>query len=97
MELNKSISLDKSRSFSRTETEYTVKTLNKMISISSPSLSNKYTKKQQPKEIKFRNEKLRSDTPSVSGMSVHGASITTVSTNKDRIPHKDKKRKFQKF
>ena len=30
-------------------------------------------------------------------MSVHGASIATVSTDKDRIPRKIKKRNFQKF
>ena len=45
-----------SRSSSTTETEYTVKPLNKTRSISSDSLSDKDIKKQQPKEIKFINE-----------------------------------------
>ena len=88
MALNKSISLDNPRSSERTETEDTVKTLNKTRSISSASLSDKNIKKQQQKEIKFRNDKLRSDTPSVSIMSLHGASITTVSPDKYPIPRK---------
>ena len=78
-----------------TETEDTVKPLNKTKSISSASLYDNDTKKQQSKEIKFRNYKLRSDTPSVSSMSVYGAIITTVWPDKDRIPCKDKK--AQKF
>ena len=78
MAFNKSISLDNSRDYERTETEYTVKPLDKTGSISSASLYNKNTKNQQPTEIKFRDDKLRSDTPIVSSMSIHGASITTV-------------------
>ena len=50
MALNKSISLDKSRSSSRTEIEDTLKPLNKTRSISSASLDDKDTKNQQPKE-----------------------------------------------
>ena len=92
--LNKSSSLDNSRPSERTETEDTVKTLNKTRSISSASLSDKNNKKQQPKEIKFRNDNLRSDTPSVSSIPVHGESITTVSPDKERIPFKDKKEKI---
>ena len=38
------------------------------------------------KNDKFRNEKLRSDNPSVSSMSIHEASITTVLAYKKRIP-----------
>ena len=53
--------MDKSRSYSKNETEDTVKTQNKTISISSASLDDKDTKEQQPKEIKFRNETLRSE------------------------------------
>ena len=49
MALNKSISLDKSRSSSITETEDTVKPQNKTRSISSASLDDKYTKEQLPK------------------------------------------------
>ena len=61
------------------------------MSISSASLSDRNTKKKQPKEIKFRNDKLRSDTPSVSCMSVHGASITTV------LPYKERKKSSENF
>ena len=43
----------------------------------------------------IRNEKLISDNKSVSGISVHGASITTVSPDRDRIPRK--KKNFHKF
>ena len=58
------------------------------MSISPASLSDKSTKIHQPKGIKFRNYKFRSDTPSVSSMSIYGASITTVLPDKDRIPRK---------
>ena len=75
--------MDKSRSSSRTETKDTVKTLNKTRSISSDSLYDKDTPK------KFRNYKLRSNTPSVSSISIHGESITNISTDKDSIPCKD--------
>ena len=89
--------MDDSRSSTRTETEDTVKPINKSKSISSDSLSDKDTKKEQPKEIKFINEKLRSENQSVSSISVQGASITTVLPDKYCIPCKDKKKKFQKF
>ena len=75
-------------SSSRTETSDTLK---KKIPISSVSVDDKDTKKQQPTEIKFINDRLRSDNPSVSIMSVHGASIKTVSPDKDCIPRKIKK------
>ena len=90
MALNKSSLLDSSMSSTGTETGDTVKPINKTRSISSASLSYKGTKKEQPKEIKFKNDILRSDTTSVSSMYIHGASIKTVSTDKDRIPRKDK-------
>ena len=54
------------------------------------------TKKQHTKEIIIRNEKLRSEHPSVSSMSVHGATITTVSPDIYSIPQKNIKY-FQKF
>ena len=57
MAQNKSSSLGKSRSSSRTSTEYTVKPPNKTRLISSASLDDKDTKKQQQTEIKFRNDK----------------------------------------
>ena len=79
MVLKKLTSLDKSRSSSRTETEDTVKLQNKARSISSASLDDKYTKEQQPKELMIRNNKLISDNQSVSSMSVHGGSTTTIS------------------
>ena len=82
MAFNKSSSLDKTRSSERTETEDTVKPLNKTGSISSASLSDKSTKIEKPKEIKFINYKLRSDIPSVSSMSRHVASIMIVSPDK---------------
>ena len=49
--LNKSSSLDKSRFSSRTETEDTIKPLNKTRSISPASLDDKYTKKQKKIEM----------------------------------------------
>ena len=94
---NKSSSLDNSRASERTETEDTLKIINKTKPISSASLFDKRTKKQQPKEIKLRNEKFRSDTPSVSSMSIHDASITTVLTDKKRIPRKIKKKKISEI
>ena len=36
------------------------------------------------------NDKFRSDTPSVSSMSINGASIKTVFPDKERIPRKKK-------
>ena len=48
MALNKLTSLDISRSFSRTETEYTVKPKKTRL-ISSASLDDKDTREQQPK------------------------------------------------
>ena len=92
MSLNKLSSLDKSGYVSRTETEDTVKPQNKTGSVSSASLDDKDTKEQQPKEVMIRNNKLISDNQSVSIMSVHGASITTVSPEKYCIPRKIKKK-----
>ena len=54
---------------------------------------NKDTKKIK----KIRYDKLRSDNPSVSSMSVHGASITTISPDKDRIPKKGEKKKLSEI
>ena len=88
--------MDESRAYQRTETEDKVKQLKKRY-ISSASLSNKSTKIQQPIEIKFMDDKFRSDTPIVSSMSIHGASITTVSPDKYRIPRKIKKENFRIF
>ena len=59
----------------------------------STSLSDKSTKIEQPKEIKFRSEKFRGDSPSVSIMSRHGASITTALPDKECIPYKIKRKK----
>ena len=65
--------------------------------MSSSSSNDKNIKEQQPIEIMFRKNKLISDNQSVSSMSVHGASITTVSPGGERIPRKKKKRNFHKF
>ena len=59
-------------------------------------MSDKITKKQQSKEIKFRNDKLNCDTPSVSSMSLHGASITTLSPEK-LYPSQNKKNKISEI
>ena len=48
----------------------------------------KNIKEQKPIEIRFRKNKLISDNRSVSSMSVHGASITTVSPDGERTPRK---------
>ena len=53
MELNKLTSLDKSRSYSRTETEDTLTLDTKKTSISSSSSDDKNIKQQQPTEIRF--------------------------------------------
>ena len=66
-----------------------MKTLNKSRYISSASLSDKSTKTEQPKEIN-----VRSDSPSVSSISRHGASVITVSPDKQRIPCKIKVKKI---
>ena len=89
MALNKLTSLNKSRSFSRTETEDTAKPQNKTRSISSASLYDKDNKEQQPKVIIIRNKKLISDNQSVSSMSVHGGSTMTISPDGDCIPRKN--------
>ena len=86
MALDKLTSLDKSRSYSRTETEDTVTPDTKKRSISSASSDDKNIKEQQPTEIRFRKNKLISDNQSVSSMSIHGASITTVSPDRERTP-----------
>ena len=92
-----SSSLDKSGSSSRTETEDKVNLQNKTRLISSASLGNKDTKEQQPKEIIVRNEKLMSDNPIVSIVSVHRSSITTVFPEKNCISREIKKRNLHKF
>ena len=88
MALNKLTSLDKSRSSSRTEIDDTVKPQTKNISISSASLDDKYTKEQQPKVIRIRNKKCISEYRSVSSMSVHGGSTTTIFPDVDRFSRK---------
>ena len=80
--------MDKSGSSSITETEDTVKPKNKNISISSASLYDKDTKQQQPKEIMIINNKLISENRSVPSMSVHVASIMTISPDRDHISRK---------
>ena len=85
--MDKSRSLYKSRSTKRTETEDTVKTLNKSRSISSASFSDKSTRIEKPKELDIRK-----DNPSLSGMSGHGASVSSESPDKQCIPRKNKRK-----
>ena len=89
MALNESRSLDKLRASQRIETEDTVKKISKSRSISSDSLSDKSTKIENPREIN-----VRSDSPSVSSMSRHGSSITTISPDKELILFKIKRKKI---
>ena len=77
---DKSRWLDKSSSSQRTETEDTMKTVNKSRSISSAHFFDKSTNKEQPKEIYVRK-----DNPSISGMYGHWASVTSGSPDKQRI------------
>ena len=79
------MSLDKSRSTKITETEDTVKTLNKSRYISSASFYDKITIKQNPKEIDISK-----DNPSLSSIFGHGASVSSESPDKQRITCKNK-------
>ena len=58
MALNKLTSLDKSRSSSRTETEYTITLDSKKESFSLASSDDKNIKEQQPTEIVFRKKQI---------------------------------------
>ena len=89
MALNKFTSLDKSGSSFRTETIDTLKPQTKTRSISSASLYDKDTKEQQPKVIMIRNKTIISDNQSVSSMSVHGGSTSTISPDGDYISRKN--------
>ena len=80
--------MDESRSTQRTETEDTEKSVNKSISISSASLSDKSTKIVKPKEIDIRKYN-----SSLSGMSRHGESVPSVTPDKQRIPRKNRRKK----
>ena len=70
--MDKSRSLDKSRASKRTETEDTIKTINKSRSISPASFSDKSTNTEQPKEIYVRKY-----SPIISDIDGPGASLTT--------------------
>ena len=87
--MNKSRSLNKSRDSERNKTEGTVKRTNKSGSISRASLSDKITNTEQLKEIN-----VISDSPSLLIMSSPGASVTTVSSDKQSIPRKIKRKKI---
>ena len=63
--------MDKSGSTQRTETEDTLKTINKSRSILSASFSDKSTKKQKPIEIYSIK-----DNQGISGMFGYGASVS---------------------
>ena len=79
--------MDKTRYTQGTETEDTVKSVNKTNSISSASLSDKRTKIEKLKEIYIRKEN-----PSLSGMSVHGEIVSSVTPDKQRIPSRNKRK-----
>ena len=85
--MDKSRSLDKSRSTQCTETEDTVKTLNKSRSISSASFSNKSTKIENLIEIDISK-----DNSSISLLYGHGASVSSESPDKKSIPSKNKRK-----
>ena len=85
---NKGKPLDKSRSTQRTETEDTVKPVNKSRSISSASLYVKINKIEKPKEIDISKEN-----SIISGMSVHGESLSSITPDKRRITRNNKRKK----
>ena len=65
--------------------------------MSSASSDGKNIKEQQPTVITIKKNKLISYNWSLSSMSVHGGSVTTISPDRDSIYRKNKKRNFQKF
>ena len=79
-------SLDKSRSTQITDTENTV---NKSRSIPINSLSNKSNRIENPSEIDIWKENL-----SVSVLSGHGESLSSVTPDQQRIPRKNKIKKI---
>ena len=72
----------------RTETEDTVKSVNKPSSISSASLSDISNKIENPKGIDIRKEN-----SSISGMYGHGGSVSSVTPDKQCITCKNKRNK----
>ena len=89
--------MDKSRSSSKTETEDTVKLDTKKRKMSSAISDDKNMKEQQPTVITIKTNKLTRDNQSLSSVSVLGASITTVSPDRDCIPRKKKKKKISEI
>ena len=81
--------IGKTKGFSNNWNRRHSKTIKKTRYISSASLFDKSNKIEQPKEIN-----VISDSPSVSGISRHVSSITTVSPDKERIPCKIKRKKM---
>ena len=81
-------SLDKSRSTQITDTENTVNTVNKERSISRTNLSNKSTRIENPVEIDTCK-----DNSSISVLSGHGESLSSVTTYQQRITRKKKIKK----
>ena len=79
--------MDKSRSTQGTKTEDTVITLNKSGSISSTSFSNKSTKKEKHKE-----RYISKYDASLFVMSLHGASVSGESPDKQRISCNNKRK-----
>ena len=79
--------MDNSGSIQWIETEDTVKLLDKSRFISLAILSDKSTKIEKPKEIDIRKEN-----SSLSGMSGHGESLSSITPDKQRIPRKNKRK-----
>ena len=77
--------MDKLRSNQRAEKEDTIKTVNISRSILSDSLSGKSTKIEKPLEIDISK-----DSSSLSGMSGHVESLSSVTPDQERIPRKNK-------
>ena len=77
--------MGKSRFTQRTETEDTVKKVNKSRSILSIILSEKNTKIEKPKEIDISK-----DNSGIFGMSGHGDILSSVTPDQKHIPRKDK-------
>ena len=65
--------------------------------MSSASSDDKNMKRQQPKEIRIKTKKITLENQSLSSVYILGASITTVSLDRYRIPRKKKKKKISEI
>ena len=69
----------------RTDTENTVKTVNKSRSVSGTILSNKSTRIENPSEIEIHKDNL-----SIYAVSGHGESLSSLTPDQQRITRKNK-------